>query len=237
MIAAVWGIWNVNINPENLTGKSEVLCAAMSWEGEKEVQFVSSWQHGRKTMLRKIHKLMSDADVIVTYNGDRFDLKILTMEFASVGLPPPAPYKSVDLLKTVKRRFRLPSNKLDFVLKYFGLGQKMKHYGPMLWLDVVAKKPDAQKLMQEYNVRDVAEMKKLFRFLQGWGIVGMPNYAAYDGVDKCPECGGVHFHRRGTRVVNLLTYARYRCANPNCGKWFQGTKALKLVRAQVKGIN
>lgn len=228
MIAAVWGIWNVNINLANLTGKSEVLCAAMSWEGEDEVEFVSVWKHGRKSMLRKIHKALSDADAVVTYNGDKFDLKILTMEFASVGLPPPKPYKSIDLLKTVKKRFRLPSNKMDFVLKYFKLGAKKEHYGPMLWLDVVNKKKDAQELMEVYNRGDVEEMKKLFTFLKGWGIVGMPNMAAFHREEVCPECGSAHYQRRGVKLVNMLRYPQFRCNE--CGHWFRSNKSVDEKR-------
>lgn len=228
MIAAVWGIWQQNINLANLTGNSEVLCAAMSWEGEDKVEFVSTWTNGRKAMLKKIHKALSEADVVVTYNGDRFDLKILAMEFASVGLAPPAPFKSVDLLKTVKKRFRLPSNKMDFVLKYFKLGAKMEHYGPMLWLDVMNKRKDAQDTMREYNIRDVTEMKKLFQFLLGWGIVGMPNMSAFYREELCPECGSNHYQSRGVRLVNMLSYKRFQCND--CGHWFRSNKPVEQNR-------
>ena len=228
MIAAVWGIWQQNVHLDNLQGRSEVLCAAMSWEDKDEVEFVSVWGNGRKAMLKKIHKRLSEADIVVTYNGDKFDLKILNMEFASVGLSPPAPFKSVDLLKTVKRRFRLPSNKMDFVLKYFNLGAKMEHYGPMLWIDVVNKDPAARKIMEEYNRKDVTEMKKLFKFLLGWGIVGMPNMSAFLREERCPECGSNHYQHRGTRLANMLRYKRYQCND--CGHWFRSNKAVDKDR-------
>lgn len=224
IIATIWGLWDLRVGIDQLIGDSEVLSCALSWEDSDEVIFVSQWTNGRKTMLRKIHKMMEEADAIVTYNGDRFDLKVLNMEFAYFGLGPPAPYKSVDLLKTVKKKFKLTSNKLDYALRYFKLGAKMKTPGHQLWLDVMNKKPEAQAIMEEYNRKDVTEMKKLFQFLLGWGIVGLPNMAAYNREEVCPECGGDHYQHRGSTLVNMLRYQRYRCND--CGHWFRGNKSI-----------
>lgn len=234
VIATIWGLWGVNVGIDQLIGDSEILCCAMSWEGEKEVHFVSKWKNGRRNMLRAIHKKMTEADAIVTYNGDAFDLKVLNMEFAKFNIGPPAPYKSIDLLKTVRKRFKLTSNKLDYALRYFKLGNKLKTPGHKMWLDVMDGKKEAQDMMEKYNRHDVTEMKKLFTFLQGWGIVNMPNRAVYERERVCPECGGNHFQRRGTRVVNLLTYPRYRCYSKKangevCGHWFRGTKAIAVA--------
>lgn len=97
LLATVWDLWGINVGIDQLLGESEILCVAYGWEDEEEVHFVSQWHNGRKTMLRKIWKVLNEADVVVTYNGDKFDLKVLQMEFAQFGLGLPAPYKSVDL--------------------------------------------------------------------------------------------------------------------------------------------
>ena len=65
---------------------------------------------GKKKMLKEIHAMLDEADVVVTFNGDKFDLKILNQEFLMAGLGPASPYKSVDLYKVVKRKFRFTSN-------------------------------------------------------------------------------------------------------------------------------
>lgn len=228
ILATIWDIWNINVGIDQLIGDSEVLCVAMSWEGEEKIDFTSQWHHGRKGMLKLVHKALDEADVVVTYNGDRFDLKVLNMEFASFGLGIPSPYKSVDLLKTVKKKFKLTSNKLDYVLRYFKLGAKMKTPGHQLWLDVMNQKPEARVIMEEYNIRDVAETKKLFQFLLGWGVVGMPNMSAFYREELCPECGSAHYQSRGTRLVNMLRYARYRCND--CGHWFRSNKPVEQNR-------
>lgn len=231
VIATIWGLWGVNVGIDQLIGDSEVLCCAMQWDDEDQVHFASKWKHGRKGMLKRIHKMMEQADVIITYNGDKFDLKVLNMEFALYGMGAPAPYKSVDLLKTVKKKFKLTSNKLDYALRYFKLGAKMKTPGHTLWLDVMNKKPEAYAIMEEYNRKDVTEMKKLFHFLQGWGLVGMPNMAAYQREQVCPECGGDHYQHRGFQLVNMLRYQRYRCND--CGHWFRDNKSIDAHRPKL----
>ena len=104
----------------------------------------------------------------------------------------------------------------------------MEHYGPMLWIDVVNKDPAARKIMEEYNRKDVTEMKKLFKFLLGWGIVGMPNLSAFLREERCPECGSNHYQHRGTRLANMLRYKRYQCND--CGHWFRSNKAVDKDR-------
>lgn len=228
VLATIWALFDLRVGIDQLLGDSEILCCAMSWEGDDHVTFVSKWKHGRKGMLKRIHKALAEADAVVTYNGDRFDLKVLNMEFASVGLGPPAPFKSVDLLKTVKKRFKMTSYKLDYVLRYFKLGAKKQHRGHQLWLDVMNKKVAAYQEMEEYNLRDVTEMKKLFTFLKGWGIVGLPNYAAFHREEVCPECGGNHYQKRGTKLVNMLRYPQFQCND--CGHWFRSNKAVDHER-------
>lgn len=225
ILATIWDLWDLRVGIDQLMNDSEILSCAMSWEGEDKVEFVAAWKGGRRNMLKRIHKRLEEADAVVTYNGDRFDLKVLNMEFAYFGLGPPAPYKSVDLLKTVKRRFKLTSNKLDYALRYFKLGAKMKTPGHQLWLDVMDGKKEAQDIMEEYNIRDVVEMKKLFTFLKGWGIIGMPNLSAYAREECCPECGSKHYQRRGMRITNVYRYPRYQCMAEGCGHWFKGNKA------------
>lgn len=227
-IATIWDLWGINVGIDQLLNDSEILCCALSWEGSEDVTFVSQWNGGRKKMLRKIWKMLDEADVVVTYNGDRFDLKVLNMEFAQFGLGLPSPYKSVDLLKTVKKRFKLVSNKLDYVLRYFKLGAKMKTPGHQLWLDVMDRKADAQGIMTEYNIKDVTEMKKLFTFLRGYGIVGLPNLSAFAREEVCPECGENHYQHRGTVMVGMHMYRKFFCKV--CGHWFRSNKPIEQNR-------
>lgn len=224
-LAAVWGLWGQNINITNITGDSNVLSWAAKWHDSDEVEYSSLGMTSRKKMIKAVYDLINQADAVITYNGDRFDLKILNQEFMMLGMPPPRPYRSVDLLKVMKKNFRGISNKLDYWLQRLGLGAKIKHRGPQLWLDCMNKVPGAFEEMEEYNIGDVVELEKLFDYVRPW-VHNLPNMSVYHEAHVCPTCGGVHLQKRGFAHSNSLKYQRYQCNS--CGSWSRGSKAVPM---------
>lgn len=232
-IATVWGLFNQNLGIHQITGNSEVLTWAAKWEGSDEIIYSSLGMTSKRKMLKEIYSLLEEADVVVTYNGDRFDLKILNQEFLLQNWNPPAPYRSVDLLKTMKNRFRGTSNKLDYWLKRLDLGEKIQTRGHQLWLDCMAGKKDAFEEMSEYNVHDVVETERLFERVRPW-IKNFPNMSVFNGAHVCPTCGGSHLQKRGSHVTNALSYQRYRCNK--CGAWSRAAKAKKQDFEKTVGV-
>jgi len=112
-----WGLFKQNISLSQVKDTSRVLCSAYKWLGERKTNFTSEWTDGVDGMQEKMYNVIEEADAIVTYNGNRFDLPTLNKEFLLTGYRPPAPYKSVDLYRTVKNKFRFASNKLDQPLR------------------------------------------------------------------------------------------------------------------------
>lgn len=216
--AFVWGLWQQNVGLNQIIDSSEVLCFAAKWHGEKEVIFADK-RGGVKKMLTKVHKLLAEADVVVHYNGTRFDVPVLNREFLLNDMAPPAPYKQVDLLKVSRNRFRFVSNKLDYVAKALGLGQKVRHKGFELWVECMAGNPESWEQMKTYNIQDVALLEKLYNKFMPW----IKNHPAREGL-VCPNCGGTHFHSRGNYTAKSLTYKRYQCQD--CGKWVRGNKTV-----------
>lgn len=234
-IAAVWGLWGQNIPIGSITGESEVLSWSAKWHGSDECYYSSLRMaghnpRGKKKMLTEIHKLMEEADTIVGYNTDRFDLKILNKEFLLVGLAPPAPYRSVDLLKVMKKQFRWTSNKLDYVVQQLGLGKKVDHPGMVMWLDCMNKASptyhESWDKMEEYNVGDVFLTEELYDKVIGW-VPNHPNHAVYDDAVVCPKCGGNHLQKRGWAYTQQLKYRRYQCKD--CGGWARSNKREPLA--------
>jgi DNA polymerase elongation subunit (family B) len=127
--AYVWGLYDQNIGINQMIESSQVLCYCAKWLGDKEVVFDSIHKSSRKKMLKGIHGLINEADGLVTYNGNKFDLPILNKEFLLHNLNPPSPSKKIDLLRTVRSNFRFTSNKLDYVSQQLGLGKKVEHEG------------------------------------------------------------------------------------------------------------
>lgn len=215
--AYVWGLWKQNVSISQLTDSSFVMCWAAKWLGEPEVHY-ADFRGGKKKMLHKVHKMLSEADAVIHYNGRRFDIPTLNKEFLEAGMAPPATYKQIDLLDTAKKQFRFPSNKLDYVARALKLEGKRKHEGFELWVKCMAKDPEAWEIMSDYNKQDVNVLESVYEHFLPW-IKQHPNVALHNGDEEhaCTKCGGNHLVRRGYAYTSVSKYIRYRCSD--CGSW------------------
>ena len=218
-----WGLWDQNIPIEMIVEPGKVACWGAMWDGASHVMFDSVHNSTQRQMLKGIHGLLNEADAVVTYNGDKFDLPWLRGDFATVGLKPIAPVKSIDLLKTVRTQFRFPSNKLQYVSRVFGIGEKVKHSGFELWQQCMAGDPAAWAKMEEYNIQDVLLLERLYNKIKG-SIKNHPNHSVFTGHLVCPNCGSEHRHIRGYSDTQAGRYPRYQCTD--CGKYYRGNTSV-----------
>lgn len=202
---------------------SYVMCWAAKWAGSDAILFDSIHQSTSRQMIRRIHALLDSADTVVHYHGSAFDIPTLNKEFLLHNLPPPASSKEVDLLKVVRRKFRFPSNKLDYVAQRLKLGKKYEHQGHALWVGCMANDPACWKTMESYNQHDVELLEKLYYKLLPWMHTHL-NYSTFLGASVCPTCGSARFQKRGYAHTAVGTYARYQCNK--CHAWFKSTHAL-----------
>jgi hypothetical protein len=119
--------------------------------------------------------------------------------------------------------FAFPSNKLDYIAKTLGIGQKKEKEGPQFWTDCMKDKPEAWKKMEEYNRQDVVLLEGVYKRILPW-IKKHPNIASLTGTPVCPSCGSFDFNRDGTYTASQLKYEQYKCSN--CGVYFRGTKTI-----------
>jgi DNA polymerase elongation subunit (family B) len=213
-----FGMFNQNFSLAQVVEPVQLLSFAAKWLGENTVHHFSEWEHGTDSMVTNAHQMLAEADVVVWYNGDGFDMKHLNWEFARLGMPRPKPYKTIDLLKVVRREFRPLSKKLDFVASQLGLGSKTKHDGFGLWMRVIDGDEKSRRLMERYCIQDVRLTEKLYLRLLPWlpSGVNLPLIANND--TGCPVCGSPKLKSEGDSTFTALTeYALYSCQG--CGNW------------------
>jgi DNA polymerase elongation subunit (family B) len=227
----VWGLWDQNVAINQIEETGYVLCWSAKWLGEEEVIYanVNTETDDRFDMLNQVWSLLAEADIIVHYNGKKFDIPVLNREFIKHGLTPPSPYKQVDLYQEVKKTARFESNKLDFVCDHLGLGRKSHHKGFELWVDCMKGKADSWAIMEEYNKQDVRILEQLYTRMLPW-IKVHPNIGALEDRICCPKCGGEDYAQRGEVVAAVLKYIGYCCNT--CGGWFRGNKSVSVKRAE-----
>lgn len=226
-LAHVWGLWDQNISIKQLLASTEVICFGARWLDEGEVEIRSQFRDTRQGMLKRIHELMDEADVIVGWNSKGFDVKHLNREFIEAGMLPPSPTTNMDLMLEVKKHFRFPSNKLDYVAQALGVGKKVQHSGHELWIRCLAGEDAAWVEMYEYQKQDVDLLVDLYYKLQPW-IKTHPNVGLFTGEDMvCVNCGSDHLQKRGFYRTTASVFQQYQCQA--CGKWQHGSKRLSTT--------
>ena len=216
-LAYVWRMWDENISPDQLIDHGGMLCFCAHWVGSREFMFYSQWEHGREGMAQVLLELLSEADAVVTYNGDKYDLPKILGEIMLAGLTPPPKPASIDLLKTVKK-FGLNMNRMAYIAPLLGLGGKVKHEGFNLWKDVLNGCPKAQAKMTKYCIQDVKLTVKMYRKL----LPFIHNHPKLRAGDTCPNCESKNTHKRGFRFTRYFRIQRNQCSN--CGTWFESTR-------------
>lgn len=222
-VCYTWGLFNQNIGINQIVEPGYTLCYAAKWDHSKEIMFDAEWLSGMGNMLKSVHKLLTEADVVVHYNGRKFDIPTLSREFIKYDMPPPNPFQQVDLYSTVRNRFKFASNKLDWVCQELGLGNKVHHRGMSLWNDCMEGNKKAQREMERYNKQDVRLLPKLYKRLLPW-IKNHPNYGLFGTHSDiiCTNCGSTHVQARGMSRTATQMYQRYQCQG--CGTWLKGRK-------------
>jgi hypothetical protein len=223
-----WSLWQPMIGVEQVVDAGGLICFAAKWLGERKTEFRSDFHDSHKTMVSRLWTLLDDADAVLHFNGESFDIPHIQREFIEAHKQPPSPFKQIDLLKTVKKQGRFLSNKLAHVGPQIGLPGKVEHEGFPLWRKCMNGDSAAWGRMRKYNIRDVTLLEEAYEILRPW-ISSHPSHAAFGGEDVCPKCGSGDLERRGYAVLTTGRYARLHCKR--CGAWSRETK-----RADKTGV-
>ena len=218
-----WRTFKENIGIDQIVEPGYTACWSAKWYGNRDVYYSSLNESSELDMVSRIHSLLAEADVVIHYNGKKFDIPTLNKEFLKLGLTPPAPFRQVDLYQTVRSNFKFASNKLDFVCQQLGLGTKTHHKGFDLWKGCMNNDAESWSVMKEYNINDVFLLERLYDKLIPW-IKNPPNHNLYSDISCCPSCGGVHYQKRGF-TNTIRQRQRYQCTD--CGAWFQDRNGYK----------
>jgi DNA polymerase elongation subunit (family B) len=211
-----WGLYNQNVAISQIEEPGYVLCFAAKWYGEKEVIYKSLHHDGKEEMLKELWSLLDEADAILGWNSQSFDVKHIKRELLEAGYLPPTESQHIDLLKVVRKQFKFPSNKLDFISQRLDIGYKLKHYGFELWRDCMAGDAKAWAIMKRYNKRDVQLVEDAYEILKPWITTPTINFAHFNDVRSCPRCGceDLTLEDKPHRT-KVSEFKQYRC--DDCG--------------------
>ena len=96
-LAYIWDLRTRFVPLSQVAEDGHILCFAAGWLGEDELEFVSKWGDGEKPMVRRAWELLDEAEAVVHYNGNNFDIPRLNAEFLRYRMGPPSPAHQIDL--------------------------------------------------------------------------------------------------------------------------------------------
>lgn len=221
-VVRTFSLFRPIISHEAIIEHPRIICWSAQWVGDKKVLYASEYEHGRKAMLDELHELITEADAIITYNGQGFDIPWIEGEFIYEGMSPTPPVTHIDLYRTIKQRTRHISGKLDYAVQRLLGDRKVPHAGIKLWNGCAEGDPKAWATMKKYSKHDTALLVPLYQALRPW-IKQHPSAPVHGASpDGCVVCGSEYLRIRGSYKTKTGKYRRYQCQD--CGKWQRARK-------------
>mgnify|MGYP003645345268 CR=1 FL=1 len=192
MIVYSWRVgYKLNIPTDNIIEDWKIICISYKWEGDDTVRNLT-WDKDQcdKQMLIDFIKIANEADEIIAHNGDRFDIKKIRTRCIFHRIPMFPNYRSLDTLKKAKAGFSFNSNRLDYIARFLGVGQKVEHEGFDMWVKCLKGDEQALKDMVHYCDGDIVVLEDVYFVLQNY-IKNNTHVGTHNGKLKasCPGCG------------------------------------------------
>lgn len=163
-----FGLRDQNIGLEQVVDDGGILCWSAKWLGTDKVFFeeTKGVKSKEKVILKKLKKLMDEADIILGQNSQSFDVPIIMGLFLYYELIDDVKeFKQIDTLKMSRSKYKFLSHKLQYMSNKLCEVKKQTHAkfpGMSLWMEYEAKNPLAFAEMKKYNMADVEATEELF---------------------------------------------------------------------------
>lgn len=237
ILAWVWDLKDQNISLSQICRDQGVGAWAAKWLGDPPSKIMYRDNRNKedayddKALIQDLWKLLNEADIVITQNGESFDAPKLNARFITYGMKPPAPYRHLDTYRIVKRVAKFTSNKLEYLTaklnkKYKKLSHS-KFPGWSLWIECISGNREAWEEMKKYNIHDVLSTEELYENLKPWAPETMAKpFEVTDASTDCGTCGYFGTMIKGKlRRAKTYIYHQHQC--PECGAFQTGERVKK----------
>lgn len=188
-------IWETNII--EVIEYEQILCVAWMEHGSDKVHVKGqddfpSYKKGKlndKDLVVFFRDIISKYDIVSAHNGDRFDVTVFNTRLLAHGLEPINLASTIDTKKIAKNKFHLPSNKLDDIADFLGIGRKLSTH-KSLWMGCENGIESDWNYMKKYCKLDVKLQDEVLKY-----IIPFVKY---------------------NNTYNYLDGTRPNCTNPTC---------------------
>ena len=221
---------------DNIIDHAKIICISYKWQHEDSPNTITWHNQNDKTLVKQFVKIMNQADEIIAHNGDRFDIPWLRTRALYHGIKSVPRGRTLDTLKKARGNFKLPSNRLNDIGRYYGLGEKVKTPDGM-WQNVCFGDGSMMPEMIKYCEQDVMLLERVYLHMQNL-VPNNTHVGVIQGQPKwsCPNCGSQQVVRNGTDTTRSgQQKQKMRCRG--CGKAYRITtlQYSKYLECKLKG--
>lgn len=220
----VWSMWQQGVSLNQIDNDWFILSFAAKWLNESNDNIIYDDLRGivhkedDTKLLETMWLLLDEADVVLTQNGKKFDIKKINARFVMNGFQPPSSYKHIDTLEIAKRSFGFTSNKLEYMTDKLCVNKKLKHQkypGFELWRGMLNDELEAWDECESYNKMDIISLEELYFVIAPWDTKHV-NFNLYsNNLETICRCGSTNIIKYGFAYTSVSKFQRYKCND--CG--------------------
>jgi len=214
--AHLWNTGKQYVGHDNLKSETQILSVAWKWLGEDTVHDLkwSMKKRNDKKLVKAFVEEYNKADMVIGFNNNSFDNKLLNSRAMKYNLDINTTIKSFDIMKQAKKVFRLASYSMAYISRFLEVGGKLDYSGGVkMWEDIQFGTKDeakqSMKIMLAYNKRDVVLTEEIYLKLRKY-LGNVIHAGVFAGEDKCscPNCASTSTSLYGTQITPAGTIGR-----------------------------
>jgi RNase_H superfamily len=167
-----------------------------------------------KSLIKLSHDVLSEADMVVTFNGKNFDWKLQNTKFLMAGLKPVPAIAHVDLYQVARSNILIRPKSLKNLARVF----KFKHQKTALdfnvWRRAAKGDPSSLRYIRDHCRADVLVTEEAYFLFRN----NVRQHPRISGWGPCRRCGADALERRG-EAVTIYKGQQYRFQCRKCGGW------------------
>ncbi len=219
----VWSLWTNNLSLNQIKEDWSILSYAAKWYKKDEIFYkdVRNQENKRddKEICEELHKLLDEAEWVMTQNGKSFDLPKIRARMIINGLKPFSSVKHIDTKIIASREFGFTSNKLEYMTHKLCTNSKKvinrKFNGMELWTECLKGNQEAFEDMEIYNKGDITSLEELAEKLIPWSSISLNINLNHSHSHNVCFCGSVSFKKAGFYDTSVSRFQKYQCIE--CG--------------------
>lgn len=219
IITAQWSLRQKYTNLSAIKYPSYLICWSGKWLfDDKMIEYSVTPTEAKnkddERIVKSLWNYFDEADYVITYNGKSFDEKKANGRFLKYNLPLPSPYKHIDVYRSLRKKVKLESLKLDYITQFLGIEGK-DDTSMQLWMDCMEGDKKALNKMLNYCSQDVKILETLYLQTRHY-YKNHPSMVILDdkqSIKKCPTCSSEDIKEDGYYNTYTNSYTAYRCNN------------------------